>query len=78
MVGTGKIRFWLPALTGKDKGTIYVTMKSRIVRLLHKKSASDLDGRKVYHEKEDSIMHHELYHYLQLSEICYNFHISIL
>ena len=78
MVGTGKIRFWLPALTGKDKGTIYVTMKSRIVRLLHTESASDFDGRKVHHEKEHFIMHHELCHYLQLSVISYNFHISIV
>ena len=51
-------------LTGKDKATISVTMRSKIVRLLHTKSASDFDGRKVHHEKEHLIMHGELCHYL--------------
>ena len=65
-------------LTGKDKATIYVTMKSRTVRLLQTKSASDFDGRKVHHKEEHLIMHHELCHYLQLSVISYHFHIYIV
>ena len=37
----------------------------------------NLMAQKVHHEKEHLIMHHELCHYLQLSVISYNFHISI-
>ena len=37
-----------------------------------------LMAQKVHHEKEHFIMHHELCHYLQLSVIPYNFHISIV
>ena len=40
--------------------------------LLHTKSASDFDDRKVHHESEHLIMHHEL------CIISYNFHISIV
>ena len=75
MVGTGKIRFWLPMFWQVKIKPQLVTMKSRIVRLLQTKSASDFDGRKVHHEKEHLIMYHELCHYLQLSVISYNFHI---
>ena len=49
-------------------------MKSRIVRLLHTKLASDFDGRTVHHEKEHLILHHEQGHYLQLSVMPYHFH----
>ena len=62
-------------MTGKDKATIYATMRSRILKLLHAKSASDFDGRKVHYEKEHLIMHHEVCHYLELSVISYNFNI---
>ena len=37
-----------------------------------------LMAQKIHQEKEHLIMYHELCHYLQLSIISYNFHISIM
>ena len=60
MFDTGKIRFCLPMFWQVKIKPQYVTMRSRVVRLLHTKSASDVDSRKVHHEKGHLIMHHEL------------------
>ena len=79
MVHTGKIRFWLPMFGQVKIKPEYMLQRNPELQGYYTQNQQvTLMAQTVHHEKEHLIMDNELYHYLQLSVISYNFHISIV